>query len=96
MVVPVEADGSGRERTFKIEIKYQGTINLSSIGDYVKENSKTPWDGSIQNNLTVLNAFANSKVRSEYLSVGRKAVFPPPCDNKPIYLSGAVKDSINQ
>src|SRR4051812_1568341 len=77
MITKIKVTDGGREKDFKVEIKYQGEIELSPIGDYVKEGSDKIWDGSIQSNLTVLNAFANSKVRSLYLSVGKKAIFPP-------------------
>ncbi|GES92065.1 piwi domain-containing protein [Rhizophagus clarus] len=89
--VPVDADGSGREKDLRVEIKYQGEIDLSPIGDYVKENSTSAWDGNVQSNLTVLNAFANNKVRLSFLSVGRKAIFPPSRDNRPIFLPGGVE-----
>jgi hypothetical protein len=87
----VDADGSGREKDLKVEVKYQGEIDLSPIGDYVKEGSTSAWDGNIQSSLTVLNAFANNKVRLSFLSVGRKAIFPPSRDNRPIFLPGGVE-----
>ncbi|CAG8711565.1 5497_t:CDS:2, partial [Funneliformis mosseae] len=83
-------DGSGRGKTFRVEIKHQGKIILNTIRDYVKNNSRTPWDGRIQSNLSALNAFANNKVLSEYFSV-MKAIFPPSCVNNPIYLPGGIE-----
>ncbi|CAG8607400.1 5899_t:CDS:10, partial [Diversispora eburnea] len=91
VTIPVDSDGSGRAKHFKVEMKYQGTINLRDIGEYIKIGSKKPWDGSIQNNLTVLNAYTNFKVRSRHLSVGKKAIFPTATDSKPTYLPGGIE-----
>jgi len=52
--IPVDADGSGREKNLKVEIKYQGEIDLSPIGEYVRKGSNSPWTGEVQHILTVL------------------------------------------
>ncbi|CAG8589987.1 33253_t:CDS:2, partial [Racocetra persica] len=84
-------DDVGRPKRFYATLKYSRPFDLREMREYIKENSDQPWDGTIQNILIILNAFLNSKVRTQHLTLGRKAIFPKPEENNRRFLHGGVE-----
>lgn len=90
VIVPAQ-DDVGRPKRFTAFLKYARPFDLKDMREYIKENSDQPWDGTIQNILIVLNAFLNSKVRTQHLTLGRKAIFPKPDESRRRFLIGGVE-----
>ncbi|CAG8445167.1 6244_t:CDS:10 [Dentiscutata heterogama] len=90
VTVPAQ-DDVGRPKRFTAILKYSRPFDLKEMREYIKEKTDQPWDGTIQNILIVLNAFLNSKVRTQHLTLGRKAIFPKPDENRRRFLLGGVE-----
>ncbi|CAG8591139.1 14538_t:CDS:10, partial [Acaulospora morrowiae] len=84
-------DDAGSPKTYKVVIKFSADISLRPMADYVKAGTSQLWDDKIQNIFTVLNAFLTTKVRTRYLSLGKKAIFPEPSEENRIFLYGGVE-----
>ncbi|CAG8762493.1 13797_t:CDS:2, partial [Acaulospora colombiana] len=72
-------------------LKFSRQFDLRDIAEYVKVNSSQPWGPEIQTIFIVLNAFINSKVRTQHISLDRKAIFPEPPPNNRIFLTGGIE-----
>ncbi|CAG8732067.1 7718_t:CDS:2, partial [Dentiscutata erythropus] len=90
VTVPAQ-DDVGRPKRFTAILKYARPFDLKEMREYIREKTDQPWDGTIQNILIVLNAFLNSKVRTQHLTLGRKAIFPKPEENRRRFLLGGVE-----
>ncbi|RHZ83754.1 hypothetical protein Glove_87g117 [Diversispora epigaea] len=84
-------DGAGRAKRLRVIIKFSYNYTLEEMSNYLKRNTNQTRDASIQNIFTILNAFLNTKVRTEYQTVGKKAIFPQPRLQDRIYLFGGVE-----
>ncbi|CAG8559763.1 986_t:CDS:10 [Dentiscutata erythropus] len=84
-------DGAGRAKSFSAALKYSSGCNTYQMAEYVKVNTNQRWGDAIQNNLRVLNTFINSNVRSQYLTHGRKQIFPKPNPQDRLFLPDGIE-----
>ncbi|CAG8635409.1 4156_t:CDS:10 [Cetraspora pellucida] len=84
-------DGAGRAKSFSAVLKYNNRCETYQMAEYVKINSNQRWGDDIQNSLRILNAFINSDVRAQYLTHGRKQIFPKPDPGKRLFLPGGIE-----
>lgn len=85
------AGNAGRPKKYTAFLKYSRPFDLADMAEYVKLGSNQPWDSNIQTIFIVLNAFLNAKVRTQYLSFGKKAIFPEPSQKNKTFLLGGIE-----
>ncbi|CAG8808807.1 4213_t:CDS:2, partial [Racocetra persica] len=88
--IPLQ-DGAGRAKKFNAVLKYNNECETYQMAEYVKKNSNQRWGDDIQNNLRILNAYINSDVRAQYLTHGRKQIFPKPEPRNRLFLPGGIE-----
>ncbi|KAF0548446.1 Piwi-domain-containing protein [Gigaspora margarita] len=84
-------DDAGRAKSFSAMLKSSNKCETYQMSDYVKVGTNQRWGDDIQNNLRVLNTFINSDVRSQYLTHGRKQIFPKPNPQNRLYLPDGIE-----
>ncbi|CAG8490186.1 1801_t:CDS:10 [Dentiscutata heterogama] len=84
-------DGAGRAKFFSAVLKYSNEYETQQMAEYVKVNTNQRWGDEIQNNLRVLNTFINSDVRAQYLTHGRKQIFPKSNSQDRLFLPGGIE-----
>ncbi|CAJ0825172.1 5176_t:CDS:10, partial [Entrophospora sp. SA101] len=76
---------------FDVVIEKQDKVDLSCIRDYVTVGTNSSWNEKVQEVLMALNAYTNSEIKLNYLTLGPKVFFPPPSSDDVIeYLPGGV------
>ncbi|CAJ0750089.1 14458_t:CDS:2, partial [Entrophospora sp. SA101] len=73
--LPAEVEG-GRNKSYRVKIRYQGETDLGEIVDFTSLNSNTKWNSKVQSSLSLLNAALNYMPKSIYLSQGRRSIYP--------------------
>src|SRR5437763_1043474 len=69
---------SNETKKFDVIIEKQEKVDLSHIRSYITVGTDTAWNENIQEVLMALNAFTNSEIKLNYLTLGPKVFFPPP------------------
>ncbi|CAG8510781.1 5078_t:CDS:10 [Acaulospora morrowiae] len=81
----------GRPKNLIATLKYSRQFDLGGIAEYVRVNSNKSWSSEIQTILIVLNAFINSKVRAQFSSSAKKAIFIHRSQNERVFLNGGIE-----